>query len=435
MDTSISAIVSKESLSEGLRLILRDLEETDDGLALPASDRDSGIRSIKPLTNHEMNEIIDNLKEADSNTDSSFHWKDHAEFTIVPLSAHRMLERFFDGTTLSGQGDNPISYSIGDPSREVIAYLACYLAQNKEILRSPRWAIMRHRVMRALSAGTVVRGEADRDDTILGAVEEVLGVTALRVSSPKPRSDFETLANSFLFHVAYNTDMAARIGLDPTLEVRRIQRVRRTARGSLDVPRKSYTSDLIHHYMMGVASEIPLLEYLSYYHIAEHYFEKVFNDDLIEQVRRGITDPSFSVRRAKDVQSIIRIVDRTQRQVKEEGGVNEQRALQLVLGGFVDINRLIADLNGYDGDLVNYYRTHDVPFAGAQKVDLESRDHATVHAALAKRIYKVRNALVHAKEGELPKYAPFAHDAELSHEIPLMRFTAEQIVIAHGRVL
>jgi hypothetical protein len=42
---------------------------------------------------------------------------------------------------------------------------------------------------------------------------------------------------------------------------------------------------------------------------------------------------------------------------------------------------------------------------------------------------------VHAKEGELPKYAPFAHDEELAREIPLMRFTAEQIVIAHGRVL
>ncbi|PJN02507.1 hypothetical protein CG740_15920 [Streptomyces sp. CB01201] len=257
----------------------------------------------------------------------------------------------------------------------------------------------------------------------------------MRISSTKVRSDFEKLANSFLFHAAYNTDMAARIGLDPVFRAQAIQRVRRTQFDALEAPRKTYETDLVHHYLMGVAAEIPLLEYLAYYHIAEHYFVEVFNEDLVKQVRSSITDPSFSTRRDKDIQSIIRIVNKAQRQVKDEGGVNEQRSLKLVLDRFVNLDRLATDLDAYDASLVDYYAQSDAPFAGASKAAIRGADEEVARNAIAKRIYKVRNALVHAKEGELPKYAPFAHDDELAREIPLMRFAAEQIVIAQGRAL
>ncbi|MHB0890612.1 hypothetical protein [Streptomyces sundarbansensis] len=186
---------------------------------------------------------------------------------------------------------------------------------------------------------------------------------------------------------------------------------------------------------MGVAAEIPLLEYLAYYHIAEHFFEKVFNEDLVRQVRSGITDPSFSARRTKDIQSIIRVVDKVQRQVKREGGVNELRSLQLVLDRFLDMPRLVADLDAHDATLADHYANNGVPFAGAGKVDIRGNDEDVIRGAVARRIYKVRNALVHAKEGEFPKYALYAHDEELGREIPLIRFIAEQIVIAQGAAL
>jgi hypothetical protein len=272
-------------------------------------------------------------------------------------------------------------------------------------------------------------------DSLFDIVAEGFRATTLRITAPKARSDFETLANSFLFHAAYNTDAAARIGLEPMFQTKAIQRIRRTQTGSLDAPRQTYDADLVHHYLMGVSTEIPLLEYLAYYHIAEHFFEKVFREDLVNQVRSGIADPSFSARRNKDIQSIINTVTKVQRQVKDEGGVNEQRALQLVLDRFVSVPRLVDDLDAYDASLVDYYANNDVPFAGASKVSIHGNDEEATRGAIAKRIYKVRNALVHAKEGELPKYAPFAHDEELAREIPLMRFTAEQIVISQGKVL
>jgi hypothetical protein len=420
---------------EGLRRIFPTDGSTGDDFVLRDPIRLSDGKSINGADSAEIAAIIARLNEAKSNTDSSFQWEKEAEFSLASLDPFGAFDRIFDDTIFTGQGDNPVTFRVGRPSREFAAYLLCAATLDPIALTSAK-----HRaILRRMAAIGIDRIAANRSAgtvfSLFDVVAEGLRATTLRITAAKDRSDFETLANSFLFHAAYNTDAAARIGLEPMFRRQPIQRIRRNQNGSFDAPRQTYEADLVHHYLMGVAAEIPLLEYLSYYHIAEHFFEKVFNEDLVNQVRSGITDPSFSARRNKDIQSIIRIVTKVQRQVKDEGGVNEQRALQLVLHRFVNLSRLEADLDAYDASLVNYYANNEVPFAAASKVNIRMSDEEAARDAIARRIYRVRNALVHAKEGELPKYAPFAHDEELAREIPLMRFTAEQIVIAHGKVL
>lgn len=203
----------------------------------------------------------------------------------------------------------------------------------------------------------------------------------------------------------------------------------------MDAPRMTYNSDLIHHYQLAVSADSPMLKYLSYYHIAEHFFEKIFNDDLVEQVRKKIADPSFSLRRSKDIQAMIRLVANTQRKIRDEGGVDEQRALFLVLDKYVEVSRLVGDINEHDPSLVQYYKSTAPPFAENTLVDLNSERDEEVKKALAKRIYMTRNALVHAKDGTRPKYYPFTDDVELSREVPLMRYCSEQVVISNGKVL
>ncbi|MFF0890587.1 hypothetical protein [Streptomyces sp. NPDC003456] len=397
-------------------------------------------KTINGVTQSEISEIADRLNSAKLRSESYFQWDTEAEFALVSLDSIGTFDRYFDDKEFTGQGDNPVTFKVGKPSREFSAYLLCIFAKNPLLLRAPRHRMLLNRI-RSIGNERAHLGISRNNrrpfevESLFDAIGESLRVTTLRISSTKARSDFEKLANSFLFHAAYNTDMAARIGLDPVFRAQAIQRVRRTQFDALEAPRKTYETDLVHHYLMGVAAEIPLLEYLAYYHIAEHYFVEVFNEDLVNQVRSSITDPSFSTRRDKDIQSIIRIVNKAQRQVKDEGGVNEQRSLRLVLDRFVNLDRLATDLDAYDASLVDYYATSDAPFAGASKATIRGADEEAARNAIAKRIYKVRNALVHAKEGELPKYAPFAHDDELAREIPLMRFTAEQIVIAQGKAL
>ncbi|MCP3756302.1 hypothetical protein [Streptomyces sp. TBY4] len=427
-----SFTVDKESLLVGVRLLFPDAEGTDDGIVIKDGLTIAG-RTIDRIKTSEIDEIAKTLRECISVSTSAVHWTDKAEFTVIPLNDHGFFDGIFGERQIGEQGEEGVSYKVGKPSSVFIAHLLCSLAQNSEVLKTPRWNGIKRRT-RMVRNNPKYRN-LEPIDGLLDLIAELVMTTTLQIDASKPRVDFDTLANGFLFHAAYNLDAAARLGSDSTFGPPRIQRVRRMKELELDAPRQSYNTDLIHHYLMGVAAEIPLLEYLSYYHIAEHFFEKVFNDDLIEQVRKGITDPSFSVRRAKDIQSIIKTVNSAQKQVREEGGVNEQRALELVLAKFIDIDRLISDLNAWDGTLVAHYKTTGVPFADAGRVDLQATDSNEIKKALAKRIYKVRNSLVHAKDGALPRYAPFAHDAELSKEIPLIRFTSEQIVIAHGKAL
>ncbi|WP_153813857.1 MULTISPECIES: hypothetical protein [unclassified Streptomyces] len=432
--------VSEELITAGLRRVFRINEEGNGNFTLRDPIRVDDEKTITGVTGPEISEISDRLNSAKLKSESYFQWGTEAEFSLVSLDPIGAFDRYFDEKEFIGQGDNPVTFKVGKPSREFSAYLLCLFAKNPLLLRAPRHRMLLNRI-RSLGSERANLGITRSNrrpldaESLFDAVGESLRVTTLRISSTKVRSDFEKLANSFLFHAAYNTDMAARIGLDPVFRAQAIQRVRRTQFDALEAPRKTYETDLVHHYLMGVAAEIPLLEYLAYYHIAEHYFVEVFNEDLVKQVRSSITDPSFSTRRDKDIQSIIRIVNKAQRQVKDEGGVNEQRSLKLVLDRFVNLDRLATDLDAYDASLVDYYAQSDAPFAGASKAAIRGADEEVARNAIAKRIYKVRNALVHAKEGELPKYAPFAHDDELAREIPLMRFAAEQIVIAQGRAL
>ncbi|MGW6454399.1 hypothetical protein ACWF94_00480 [Streptomyces sp. NPDC055078] len=433
-------VVDEKSIMEALRIVFRrggDREGEDFTLLSPISLPDGA--SIVGVESVEVSAIVDRLNQAKRKTETSFHWDDRAEFSLISLDSIGTFDRYFEDSEFNGQGENALTFRVGRPSREFTAYLLCMVAQNHSFLATARGRMVLNRIRGAdkpAMRGSIRTGRKGPGiESLFDVISEGLRATTLRIDAVKARSDFEALANSFLFHAAYNTDAAARIGLEPWFRPRAIQRVRRSQTGSMDAPRQTYEADLVHHYLMGVAAEIPLLEYLAYYHIAEHFFEKVFNEDLVRQVRSGITDPSFSARRTKDIQSIIRIVDKVQRQVKREGGVNEQRSLQLVLDRFLDVPRLVADLDAHDATLADHYANNGVPFAGAGKVDIRGNDEDVVRGAVARRIYKVRNALVHAKEGEFPKYAPYAHDEELGREIPLIRFIAEQIVIAQGTAL
>ncbi|WP_445280182.1 hypothetical protein [Streptomyces sp. DSM 118148] len=424
----------EDELFEALQWIYPGLQRTEDGFTYINEGQIFEDRAERHLKRTQINAIAAGLEEASIHKESGLVWSNKAEFLLAIPNDYGAFDRFLEDKTILGDGESSLKYSTGRPSAEFTAFLLATLSSNEEVQKSRLWATFRRRARWHLSRrnmGYRVR----TGSSLLDLAATFLTVSTLRIEAPKPRSDFERLANSFLFHAAYNMDVAAHVsnGFEALLRRSKIQKVRRADAQTIDAPRQSYDADLVHHYTMGVSAESPLLEYISYYHIAEHFFEKVFNDDLVDQVRDGIIAPSFSVRRNTDVQGIIKIVTRVQRQVKEEGGVNEQRALQLVLAKFVDIERLILDLEAYDEALIDHYRDNSVSFAEAGKVDLRKADTGEVAKDLAKRIYKVRNSLVHAKEGVLPKYAPFTHDSELSREVPLMRFAAEQILITHGR--
>lgn len=127
-------------------------------------------------------------------------------------------------------------------------------------------------------------------------VFEFLRMGYLRLSSEKVTSNAKErtvrlarIANSFLRLVS-NTDVSSvpQRELDALYRGVRISRIQRKRASGIDSPRRTYLDDLMPHYLLAVSSNNSVVEY----HVLEHFFEAVFNDDLISSVQDQLT---FSV--------------------------------------------------------------------------------------------------------------------------------------------
>jgi hypothetical protein len=281
--------------------------------------------------------------------------------------------------------------------------------------------------------------ESDNDALELYAAVRPYFMT-VRVESEKPLAmdRLRDLTSAYLFHISYNLDVALvpQRHLDELIRHQLIRSHRRARPEDIEPPQRVYIEDTVYHYQMGVSADNPVLEYLSFYHIAEHFFRDVFNRDLITRVRKQITGPQFSSRRDGDIKNLVKTVKRELKFQHDDEGFGEERALELTLTEYVDIDSLRQDVSAYDSELLHYYKTEEVSFSKGRQVDIDSNDPHAIRKALAHRIYQTRNAIVHSKADlEKPRYKPFQHERMLVKEVPLLRLIAEQIIVASSRLL
>ncbi|MEH1891599.1 MAG: hypothetical protein V7K92_19820 [Nostoc sp.] len=261
----------------------------------------------------------------------------------------------------------------------------------------------------------------------------------LRLESGRNRTvvEFERFSSAYLFQLSYNLNAALvpQRHLDEILRTGKIAQIRRSNISDIEPPRRHYTPDLIYHYQLAVAADNPFLEFISYYYVIEHFFEEVFNEDLVERIKNKITHPDFSYKRKKDISSLIKNVSRSLQIRNEKIIFSEQEGLRLTLERYVDIVDLREKIVSYDNNLVDYYRSTKVSFAAADEIDLHENDTSVVFKKLAARIYKTRNSIVHSKESDKARYMPFRDDRMLVKEVPLLRFISEQIIINTSKVI
>ncbi|MFI5822637.1 hypothetical protein ACIA8I_26595 [Streptomyces rishiriensis] len=432
--------ITFDEILKVIRVLFGEVAIGDDGIEL---ERPIGLRDgsrISWIKRGEITAAIDRINSAFSADDAFLTWKEECEVMVVDNGRAGSFiagPAFRDGLTLESRDENSLTFSLGAPSLAYALYMLhrIYEAESSGGRRHSVFRRMRDRLrMRMNRVAETVEG---RDATLAEVISSLFPNYTIRIESTHERSDYRALCESFLFTLSYNYDnsflMAS--GIESIFRASRIERVRRVKDGEIDAPRMTYKSDLVHHYQLAVSAESPLLAYLSFYHVAEHFFEKVYNDDLIDQVRLKIADPAFSLKRSRDVGGVIKVITNAQKKTRDEGGVDEQKALALVLRRFVKLTKLVDDLDEYDPHIVQHYRSTAASFSDANTVDLRGAQVDEVISSLAKRIYKTRNSLVHAKDGARPKYFPFTNDEELAREVPLMRFCAEQIIISDGRII
>lgn len=238
--------------------------------------------------------------------------------------------------------------------------------------------------------------------------------------------------NSFLFNFCYNYGYSFRVmnSLDELLNIRYRDKNSSYKDGELNAPRLSYKQDLTEHYHMAVSSEDPFVQFIGFYHIMEYFYEEIYKEGVINNVKEILLAPSFSTKRKKD---IMKLVDLINKKRTENTVGSELEALELTLSKYIDIEKIREKLNEIDKDIIDYYKNNTVNFSNGDVVDLRG-DKKIIFKKLANRVYKTRNSLVHSKSNEVRVnergiYKPFKDSKALLKEIPLLKTISEEIII------
>ncbi len=391
------------------------------------------FKEIKPsLDKGRLSEVIAKLQSLDVSDETTLWDSRSYEVLLRDESPNPHIRmRMRDEAFTVSDDDNGLTYTLSQPSD---AYLL-FLLMGAAALGDPR------RIGSFIGTRRIVeKGDSNgHSDTFEVLKRFFTRFITLSISSDRNRSatEYERFATAFLFQLSYNLDSALvpQRHLDELMRTGRITDIRRTSLLEIDPPRRHYLPDLVHHYQLAVAGDNPFLEYLCYYHIAEHFFEEIFNEDLVERIKQKITQPDFSYKRKKDIGSLIKDISRSLQIRNEHITFSEQEALRLTLNRYLDTSGLRDQLIAYDENLISYYQTSKVGFANADEVDLMDANRDFVIKKLALRIYRVRNSIVHSKESEKARFVPFRDDRILLKEIPLLRFIAEQIIIGTSTVV
>lgn len=381
-----------------------------------------------------VNDVISSLAYYNSNEEVELYNSKSYEVLVRNESRVLMRRELEQDDTV-----NKLHYKLDKPTTNYLIFFL-YNLYKQDAPNFLRRGIMGHRLRRIFE-----RRESEQqqlfDDDILELIKDIIPrLETIQISSEsnKKLEEFENLLFAFIFNLGYNLDL----NMQPLrfmaefIQPYRMASVRRTRTSDVEPPKRLYINDIILHYQKSISSESLDHQYLSFYHVIEHFFEKIYNDDILNRIRVELTKPSFSYKRTKDVKSLVNIIQNKLKYKNEEFSINEVEALELTLTKFIiDINDFKTSLNEFSYDLIEYFKTTEVGFSTGNKVNFDSTNEEEIFKNLSKRIYKTRNSIVHSKETEKTKYIPFKDDKELVNEIYLLRLIAEYVIIESSREL
>lgn len=409
MSPNTPLVASPEQIAAWIAEVTRGtVQECEGGCLISGHGLHERRLLLKSARVHELNEAL----QQHQHSDETVLWNGRTYEALIREESRFGPPLFLreQGHIHKEDGDNGLTYSVSKPSDTYALFILNQIG-GSGALRRLRMPMGTLRMGRHLDQ---TEGPLDAIDFFKNLFPRLITV---RVEALRPRtlSELAQLSSAFLFQLTYNLDvpLVETRSWEDLLRATRI-RSRRSAIQDIEPPRRHYIRDLLYHYQMGVAADSPVLAYLSYYHVAEHFFEQVFKDDLIESVRQQLTQPGFSYRRKKDIDGLIRGISKRVKLRDESTVFSESEALRLTLERFVRLGDLANRLDSYDSSLTSYYAASPVSFCAGDTFDIRNSDEQRNLQLLAKRLYKTRNATVHSKEGDKDRYVPFEHDRILA---------------------
>ena len=196
-------------------------------------------------------------------------------------------------------------------------------------------------------------------------------------------------------------------------------------REEVQFPLRTYHSELVAYYQLALGSESLILSYLALYKILEYFFTSASEDVLHKKVKEKLVSPDFSHSKVKKLRELVKTVRAFDQRM------DERKMLLTVLNSYLDNTELATWVTEYDEKNNGHYTTEREIFGEPQKVDTSENQ---LFPTVAKRIYHIRNALVHNKEGEISRFIPFSgQERILFNETPLLLYMAEELILKTGK--
>jgi hypothetical protein len=265
-------------------------------------------------------------------------------------------------------------------------------------------------------------GEGGSISALLARIQTVKVSTAVDDALAKSEKRLQALCEAALFHIAYGWGFG--ISLSTSWEHAYYRFGLRRAE-SVQFPLRTYKSELLGYYHLAFGSDSLILAYLALYKILEYFFTSASEGLLHSKMAEKLVEPDFSHTKPKKLRELVKTIR------AHDSRMDEKRMLTTVLSDFFDPAELRQWITDHDAQHDDYYTTERQVFAEAVRIDTSNDQ---IFATSAHRIYHIRNALVHHKEGEVARFIPFSGQEEiLFREIPLLLYIAEQIIVKTGK--
>lgn len=283
-----------------------------------------------------------------------------------------------------------------------------------------------------------LRFEENEDQDWKNALVYIMRIYSIKIISSN-QWDIEEARKkkvAYSFELMYKTGLAIleSNNLDEIFSIKFMEKISSNFDELEVVPHREYRNDVIDYYRLALSSNDPYIKFISFYHIIEYFYDEIFKQRIIDDLQDKLTQPDFSYKNGEKLYNIAKFIKNRMKMNDELGNGNELESLRFVLEEFVNIEDLKVKLNNIDKKIVTYYNEKKVSFCKAPTV--QWADSKGVYTSISKRIYSVRNALIHSKSGKNDeRYKPYKDEKSLQMEIPLIKVIAEMVIISSSKIV
>lgn len=329
---------------------------------------------------------------------------------------------------------NGLKYTIGRPTIEYCMFLIIKYLESRPIVNGKGFPI---RFLRAVEVGQIYEGNGEI--SLHSLLSGVVGEVSLKIEStngkPIAISNFRKYKTSFAFDFMYRSNSS----LVEFSNIENVFHLGASMREKMDIsqmdnpPFREYIADVVDYYRLAIESKDSYIKYLSFYHTIEYFFDEVFKNKMVFDLRDKITHPDFSYKNDENLYDIAKFVHNRWRMDDEAGQGNELESFKFVLSEYVPIRELMDKINAINSSSIDYYKENKVSFCDAPCI--KWTDMQGIITLIAQRIYYTRNALVHSKSGKnKQRYRPYQDEKILQKEIPLVKAVAELVIINSSKI-